>query len=69
MSDLEPNDMEPGDEDRCSSNVMLRAGYLRGMAMRAPKESEDRKFLLRASKSLLAYAALLDGAANGYPRR
>lgn len=49
--ELHPHDSDP-------SNVLLRAGYLRAMAMVAPP-GEDRTFLKRASKSLRAYAKLL----------
>lgn len=44
------HDIEPG-------NVMIRAGYLRGLASRMG--GQDRAFLLRASRSLSAYAAEL----------
>ena len=44
------HDSDPG-------NVLIRAGALRGMAMRAT--GDDRLFLLRASRSLLAFAELL----------
>ncbi len=46
---------EPNEGDRDPSNVMLRAGYLRGLAEKlAP--GRDRTFLVRASRSLIAYA-------------
>lgn len=41
--------------DRDPANLMIRAGYLRGLAERTT--GDDRLFLLRASRSLLAYAA------------
>lgn len=53
----DPEGFEPGEHDRDHSNILLRAGYLRGMAMKFPVGSDDRLFLLRASRSLLAYAA------------
>lgn len=49
---------EPDDNDRDPSNVQLRAGYIMGMANRLPP-GDDRTFLVRASRSLQAYAALL----------
>lgn len=46
---------EPNEGDRDPSNVMVRAGYLRGLAEKlAP--GRDRTFLVRASRSLIAYA-------------
>jgi hypothetical protein len=51
--------LEPGDHDRDPSNILVRAGYLLGMASKIPKGSEDRLFLLRAYRSLLAYHASL----------
>jgi hypothetical protein len=54
----DPNDLGKiveGDSD--AGNVMIRAGYLRGLATKAT--GEDRLFLLRASRSLRAYANLL----------
>lgn len=44
----------PDEEDREPGNVMIRAGYLRGLAARLT--GDDRLFALRASRSLLAYA-------------
>lgn len=52
--------VEPHEHDRDPSNVLLRAGYLRGMGFKLPK-GEDRTFLLRASRSLVAYADVLRG--------
>lgn len=48
-------EMEPGPEDSEPNNLLLRAGYLFGMAWRLPK-GEDRTFLERASRSLIAFA-------------
>jgi hypothetical protein len=45
-------------EDSDPSNVMTRAGYLRGLAMRMEDEF-DKEFLLKASRSLIAYAELV----------
>jgi hypothetical protein len=56
--DDESNDPHPYDSD--STNVFVLSGYLRGMAHKLPP-GEDRKFLLRASKSLCAYGELLRG--------
>lgn len=53
----EENNAPPG-ADTDPSNVLLRAGYIRGMAYRAGNE-DDRKWLLRASRSLVAYARVL----------
>ena len=53
MNQLENETDEVNEHDRDPSNVMLRAGYLLGLAVRA--EGEDRKFLLRASRSLRAF--------------
>jgi hypothetical protein len=54
-------------EDRDPDNVIFRAGFLRGMAMRA-LDPGDQEALRRASRSLRAYAGmlreLLDGAAS-----
>lgn len=56
------------DADRDVGNVMIRAGYLRGLAERAT--GDDRMFLLRASRSLLALVAALDAAGpKGTPSR
>jgi len=44
--------------DQNSSNVFVRAGYIRAMAHKLP-HGEDWKFLRRASKSLLAYGKKL----------
>ena len=51
------------DQDRDPSNVHLRAGYLAGMAMKLPP-GDDRTFLMRASRSLRAYAETLLEAAR-----
>lgn len=45
----------PGPEDRDPSNLMFRAGCLRGMALQLPP-GNDRTMLIKASRSLLAYA-------------
>lgn len=45
-------------EDTDPSNVMIRAGYLQGLATKT-EDDEDREFLLRASRSLKAFAAML----------
>lgn len=47
---------EPGDDDRDRSNILFRAGYLRGLASKLPP-GDDRTFLIRSARSLLAYAA------------
>jgi hypothetical protein len=60
MSDYEitPDDEDPG-------NVILRAGYLAGLATRTQDE-DDRLFLQKASRSLRAYAqSLLQAAVRG----
>lgn len=54
---------EPSEHDRDPANITLRAGYIRGMAMRLPT-GDDRTFLLRASRSLLAYARVLSAQAT-----
>lgn len=54
MTPFEP----PGPDDRDPGNVLLRAGYLLGMASIA-EDPQDRLFLERASRSLRAYAELL----------
>lgn len=48
--------LEPDEKDGDYSNILTRAGYLLGMAVKLPKGSEDRLFLLRSYRSLLAYA-------------
>lgn len=58
-TNIDPEGYEPTEHDREPGNVALRAGYLHGMAVRLPHGDDDRLFLLRASRSLLAYAALL----------
>lgn len=45
--------------DNDPSNVLLRAGYLIGMAARLPEDSDDRMYLIRASRSLRAFAQML----------
>jgi hypothetical protein len=47
------------DDDRDPSNLLLRAGYMWGLAAKA--EGDDRAFLLKASRSLRAYAEALRG--------
>jgi hypothetical protein len=54
MSD-DAESFEPGDHDRDRANVVLRAGYLMGMAAKLPP-GDDRMFLMRACRSLRAYA-------------
>ena len=53
------------DDDRDPANVMIRAGYLLGLGLRSESQGvltdEDRVFLVRASRSLRAYAASLRG--------
>jgi hypothetical protein len=49
-------------DDRDPSNVLLRAGYLRGLASRTEGlglSQEDREFLQRAARSLALYAETL----------
>lgn len=46
-------------EDVDPENMIVRAGYLRGLATRT--ESEDREMLLRASRSLMCAGAVLSG--------
>jgi len=49
------------DDDRDRSNVLIRAGYMWGIANSdRPLSAEDREMLARTSKSLRAYAELLD---------
>lgn len=55
----DPESIEPEDEDRDPANVMVRAGYLFGLAMKQP-EGDDRTFLFRAARSLVAYGGLLE---------
>jgi hypothetical protein len=52
--------------DRELGNVLIRAGYLRGLAERWT--GEDRVFLLRASRSLRAYAESLAPTQRGVNR-
>lgn len=54
----EDEGFEPGENDRDPGNVQIRAGYLMGMAAKLPP-GDDRTFLMRASRSLRAYAELL----------
>lgn len=59
---LHLGDDEITEHDRDPSNLQLRAGYLRGLA-ECVTRAEDRLVLLRASRSLRAYAdSLLDAA-------
>jgi len=51
-------DDEITEHDSDPGNILLRAGYLRGMAIHA-RTAEDRKFLLRASRSLRVFASHL----------
>ncbi len=53
--DCDEGKLEPTENDRDPSNVELRAGYIMGMAMRLPL-GDDRMFLMRAARSLRAYA-------------
>ena len=55
--------LEPNEHDRDPSNVQLRAGYIMGMAMKLPP-GDDRTFLIRASRSLRAYADDLLGRSS-----
>lgn len=50
---------EPMEEDSDPPNLWLRAGYLWGMGKRAAAESDDRAFLFRAARSLVAFARSL----------
>jgi hypothetical protein len=45
--------------DRKRENVVLRAGYLLGLSTKTADQT-DRRFLLRASRSLRAFAELLE---------
>ena len=54
------------DQDREPGNVTLRAGFLRGLAMREGLDEYDRLMLRRASRSLRAFAA---GLVCREPRR
>ncbi len=56
--DNEDTTPSPGPEDSDPSNIMFRAGYLWSMALKLDS-GEDRTFLLRASRSLVAYAESL----------
>lgn len=50
-------------DDRDPDNVLLRAGYLEGLAMRGDGlKADDREMLRRASRSLRAYAEVLRGS-------
>jgi len=55
---VEDDGFEVTVNDRDPSNVQLRAGYLASMAMKLPP-GDDRTFLMKASRSLRAYADLL----------
>jgi len=55
---VKDDEFELTDHDRDPSNVTLRAGYLAGMAAKLPP-GDDRTFLMRASRSLRAYAETL----------
>jgi hypothetical protein len=55
---MKSDEFKVTDDDRDLSNVHLRAGYLMGMAMKLPP-GDDRTFLMRASRSLQAYAEVL----------
>jgi hypothetical protein len=48
--------LTPGTEDVDPANVTLRAGYIAGLAFRRDCDAADREMLLRASRSLLAFA-------------
>ena len=50
-------------DDRDERNVRIRAGYLLGLATRGGLNEEDRVFLHRAVRSLLAFADALEGKA------
>jgi hypothetical protein len=52
--DAPEDDNEITEHDRNPANIMMRAGYLQGLAARA--SGLDRVFLLRASRSLRAFA-------------
>lgn len=54
-----PEEEDPNDlykvvgDDSDPGNLLVRAGYLHGLATRA--QGEDQRFLLRASRSLRAF--------------
>ncbi len=48
--------MNEDTEDDDPSNILVRAGYLRGLATRL--EGEDLEMVLRASRSLVCAAAV-----------
>ena len=50
------SDIQPNDDDQDPANVVFRAGYIHACALKLPANSEDRTMLLRASRSLIAYA-------------
>jgi hypothetical protein len=53
MSD-EKEPEEITEDDRDPANILFRAGYLRSLANKL--DGEDRKFVVRASRSLRAFA-------------
>jgi hypothetical protein len=53
MSDNEESDVVTED-DKDPANILFRAGFLRSLARKL--DGEDRKFVLRAARSLRAYA-------------
>jgi hypothetical protein len=55
--------IEPDENDRDVSNVLFRAGYVRGLADKLPP-GDERMFLLRAYRSLIAYAEALGAGAK-----
>jgi len=59
MTTEEEDEYAITEHDRDPSNVSLRAGYVLGLAARLDLRAEDRTFLLRASRSLRAYAEAL----------
>lgn len=54
MTNDQEDDNVITDNDRSPDNLWIRAGYLRGMAEKT--SGDDRLFLLRASRSLRAWA-------------
>lgn len=54
MTDRREDDDVITDNDRDPGNLWVRAGYLKGMAEKT--SGDDRLFLLRASRSLRAWA-------------
>lgn len=55
---------EEGDDthDDDPANMMFRAGYLTGMAMRCEQGGDDRKMLQRAARSLVLASRLCAGS-------